>query len=268
MIHDDIGGDEETVKNTTLELLQAAHKTFYHPSNMVFVLVGNFDPTKMMQLIRHNQSRKPISKPLKYKLNNQVEPKEVVKELDSIKKDVPFDKTAILYKLPQVRKSVRPENLELQNLSGQILLDILFSRSGDVNQYLIENKIVALPVSASYLNEFRTSNLVLISADVIDNDRFIKIVKEAMIDYKKLVTKDKIENHKRTLIGMYLNSFNDTERIGIEFVTDQFKGISYFDKLDLINKINYNSVDKMARTFLKGQITVYTINKENSDNNG
>jgi predicted Zn-dependent peptidase len=262
MIKDDIGGDEQTVRNTTLELLQAAHKTFYHPSNMVFVLVGNFDPTKMMQLIRQNQFKKPITNPLKYKVNKAVEPKNVVVESSTIKMDVAFTKTAILYKMPAVRKNVSPEKLELNNLSGQILLDILFSRSGDINNYLLENKIIALPMNASYLNEFRTSQLVLITADVLDSDQFISTVKESIKDYKKYLTKEKIENHKRTLIGQYLNSFNDTERIGVDFISDLFKGISYFDKMELISKINYQSVVKMAETILKGQVCTYIIDKE------
>ena len=44
----------------------------------------------------------------------------------------------------------------------------------EVNQYLIE-EVSSRSVNASYINEFRTSNFVLIT-DVLDVDRFIKIV--------------------------------------------------------------------------------------------
>ena len=186
MIRDDIGGDTNTVKATTLELLLSAHKTFYHPSNMIFVLIGNFDPTKMMQNIRHNQNKKMTAKPLKYQKFKKIEPREVVKEFESINMDVAFDKVAILYKLPKVRVNVTSKKLELKALHGQVVLDAMFSSSGEVNQYLIEEGVIPRSVNASYINEFRTSNFVLITADVLDVDRFIKIVTTAWMILKNI----------------------------------------------------------------------------------
>lgn len=261
MIRDDIGGDTNTVKATTLELLLSAHKTFYHPSNMIFVLIGNFDPTKMMQNIRHNQNKKMTAKPLKYQKFKKIEPREVVKEFESINMDVAFDKVAILYKLPKVRVNVTSKKLELKALHGQVVLDAMFSSSGEVNQYLIEEGVIPRSVNASYINEFRTSNFVLITADVLDVDRFIKIVTTAMDDFEKYLTKGKVENSKKALMGRFITSLNNTERIGVEVANDYFKGLDYLDKPDIIEEISFNGAKKMGEKFKKAPRTVYVIKK-------
>lgn len=262
MIRDDIGGDINSVRNTTLELLTSAHKTFYHPSNMVFVLTGNFDPTKMMQLIRHNQNKRIVEKPLKYLKNKTVEPTSVVKEFDSSNMDVAFDKVAILYKLPKVRANTSARKLHLNEINGQILLDSMFASSGEVNQYLLDESIITRSVNASYVNEFRSSNLVLITADVLDSDRFIKIVTTAMEYYEKYLTKSKVENFKKALMGRFISSLNDTERIGIELASDFFNGLDYLEKLDVIEQVSFEGAKKMGYKFNKAPKSIYVIKKK------
>ena len=60
-----IGGTVESVRRTTIEMLQDCYKTFYNPSNMVGVFCGDFEPG---QIIRHlNKSITPYSPSLKTK---------------------------------------------------------------------------------------------------------------------------------------------------------------------------------------------------------
>ena len=61
-IHVEIGGTVESIHKITAKKLYDAYETFYHPSNMEVVLVGNFDPEAMVQLIEDNQSKKGYSK--------------------------------------------------------------------------------------------------------------------------------------------------------------------------------------------------------------
>ena len=47
--------DIESISKEDLEL---CYNTFYHPSNMFLVVTGNFDPEKIIQVIRENQEKK------------------------------------------------------------------------------------------------------------------------------------------------------------------------------------------------------------------
>ena len=53
-----VTGDEEDVKNITLEEINLVYNTFYHPANMFLVVTGNFDPDYLDVVIRENQNTK------------------------------------------------------------------------------------------------------------------------------------------------------------------------------------------------------------------
>src|SRR5690606_10229237 len=57
-INQDIGGTVESIKEITKEKLYTVYETFYHPSNMVLVVVGNFDVNECIKTIRNNQQNK------------------------------------------------------------------------------------------------------------------------------------------------------------------------------------------------------------------
>ena len=76
-IRNDIGGTLQSIKEITYQDLLTCYQTFYHPGNMIFVLVGNFDVDAALKTISENQAGKtfPPFKPIKrryYLENNQV----------------------------------------------------------------------------------------------------------------------------------------------------------------------------------------------------
>ena len=56
----DIAGTIESIDEITAEHLYECYETFYHPSNMVFFVVGAVDPEEMMEFIKKNQNDKDI----------------------------------------------------------------------------------------------------------------------------------------------------------------------------------------------------------------
>ena len=53
-----VTGEVEDVKGTSVKELQSVFDTFYHPSNMCLVLVGNFDLEHVLNLIKEDQNNK------------------------------------------------------------------------------------------------------------------------------------------------------------------------------------------------------------------
>ena len=50
-VHTEIAGSVEEVMKTTPELLYKCYNTFYHPSNMAVICVGNIDPEKLGDIV-------------------------------------------------------------------------------------------------------------------------------------------------------------------------------------------------------------------------
>lgn len=61
-ISQDIAGTIESISKITAQDLYDCYNTFYQPSNMTLFLVGNFDETAMISLIKKNQAKKTFSK--------------------------------------------------------------------------------------------------------------------------------------------------------------------------------------------------------------
>ena len=60
-ITDDIGGTKESINQINKDTLQMCYNTFYHPSNMILVVAGNFDLDKTITLIENNQANKDFN---------------------------------------------------------------------------------------------------------------------------------------------------------------------------------------------------------------
>src|SRR5690625_1359829 len=73
----DIAGTVESIQTITKEDLYTCYHTFYHPSNMILSVVGNFNPEEMMHLIEENQAKKSFSEPEEIKRFFPEEPEEV-----------------------------------------------------------------------------------------------------------------------------------------------------------------------------------------------
>ncbi len=76
----DIAGTIESIAEITKEYLYLCYNTFYHPSNMMLVVVGNFDKENILKLVKENQDKKEFKPPFELKRNviieNMVERKE------------------------------------------------------------------------------------------------------------------------------------------------------------------------------------------------
>ena len=68
----DILGTEESIMATTYEDLRLAYDTFYHPSNMNLIVVGNFDPQALLAVIEANQARKRFELPCYQRVEEEV----------------------------------------------------------------------------------------------------------------------------------------------------------------------------------------------------
>ena len=54
-VRNEIGGTVESIKDIDKELLYKCHETFYHPSNMVLVVVGNVNEEEVINFVKENK---------------------------------------------------------------------------------------------------------------------------------------------------------------------------------------------------------------------
>ena len=96
----DVGGTVESIFNITPELLYKCHNTFYHPSNMILVIVGDVDPIYIRDIVLENQSKKQFIEDLIIDRKFDFEDEVVNNKTSSVNMDVVRPKVTVGIKLP------------------------------------------------------------------------------------------------------------------------------------------------------------------------
>ena len=88
------------IESITKSDLETCYNTFYHPANMFLVVTGNFDPEKIMQIIRENQEKKKFCDQKEIVVKEIKEPDNVFKEKEEITIETNVPKIAYTIKIP------------------------------------------------------------------------------------------------------------------------------------------------------------------------
>ena len=85
---DSIIGTKNSIDKITKEDLYKCYNTFYNPSNMYLVIVGDIDEEKTLSLIKENQSKKEFKKNINIKQEEKEEPLSIRVKEKVYKRDV------------------------------------------------------------------------------------------------------------------------------------------------------------------------------------
>lgn len=189
----DIAGTVETISHINKELLYTCYNTFYSPQNMFFIVVGDVDVEKTIELIEKN-----IKKYDKSNLNHDEIKKYIVEESKQINKreitremDIYMPLLCIGYKLEVVNEY---QNLKRQIIS-EMISDIYFSKISDFYESEYNKGIIADEISFDYEGTDNFSH-VIISASSTKVDE----LKEDVIQYIKKIKSEEVDLEKFNLV--------------------------------------------------------------------
>ena len=96
----DVGGTPKSVKSITKEVLYNCYNTFYQPSNMYLVIVGNFDKDSVLKVVKNNKKLKERKSNIPIKIIKTNEPYEVNKKNKELKiKNLVIPKSIATFKI-------------------------------------------------------------------------------------------------------------------------------------------------------------------------
>lgn len=148
-INQDIGGTVESIKEITKEKLYTVYETFYHPSNMVLVVVGNFDVNECIKTIRNNQQNKQFHPITNIKREYLCEDNQVLNSYGEVKMDILMPKVAVGLKLPY--EGLSGEELLKQELLLKILLEDVFGTTSNNYQEMLDKELITRSFSTNIL---------------------------------------------------------------------------------------------------------------------
>ncbi|MBD3109375.1 insulinase family protein [Bacillus sp. AGMB 02131] len=255
----DIAGTIESIDKITKDMLYECYNTFYHPSNMLLFIVGAVDPEKTMELIRNNQNSKTYEEASEIKRKNDTEPNEVEKQKHVIHMNV---------STPKVLVGIKPENKSLSGaellkneLTVNLLLDILFGRSSDMYEHLYSTGLIDGTFSYDYTRE-ENFGFAMIGGDSGKPDELADQIINYLLEKKEHddITEETLMRTKKKKIGGFLRSLNSPEYIANSFTRYAFYKTSLFEIVPVLESITLEDIQKAASELIsKERMTVCQV---------
>lgn len=213
MLHNDntkyqVAGNSEDVASIDLTDIEAAYKTFYHPSNMYVTITGNFNPEEALAIIEEKESEKKYSRKESITIIKEKEPNTVVKDYEEITRDIENEKVNIGLKIPYSSfSSLKLTRLQI-NVYISIITNVMFGRTSELREKLTQGNIITdgLYVSRTYLDNHILINIM---ADTPYPKRFIRLMEEGINSFT--IEEEELTRKKRVAISNLIRCFDDIE---------------------------------------------------------
>ena len=255
----DIAGTVESIQAISPELLQTCYDTFYHPSNMNLLMIGNFVPEKMMETIRQNQAGKTFlpAKPIQRTL-----PQASIQDIIRYKEiEMDVQRPKVMLGVKGLDADVTGNQAEKYKIYGSLLLELLFGRSSTHFIDLYDNGLIDDSFGYSF-NLDRSFNFMAIESDTEEPKLLEDKLKRILLDWETdaNLKNEKFDLLKKSMIGEQLQAFNSLEYIANHYSTLLFSGAELFEVVPLIEETSLEDIRSFAEGYLKEQnMSTYVI---------
>ena len=251
----DIAGTVESISHITPELLYDCCLSFYNPSNMFLVMVGDIDCDKVTQYIDKYVCTEKNAGGIERQKPG--EPETVVKKYISQKLSVSKPIFLIGFKEKETHISGR-ELLKKQAMT-KILMEILFGKSSEFfmelySEGLIDatfDKDTEIEKSYGFSSISGESNK---PKEVYERViRFIEKMKSAKLD------KEDVERSKRVLIGKELRKYNSVEKIGNDFIRAFMNDFDPMEFNSIVEEITAEELEARLKEHFDAESCVLSV---------
>ena len=237
----DIAGTVKSVSETTYETLNQVYQLFYHPSNMVMVIVGDVDVEALIHLIETELKQFP-------KRPSLIE-KQLLKEDEFIRNQSPEFKHKEL-SIPMLMMGVRLKLDALSTMQEQLLDDVklsflltgIFGKGAKPYHDLMKKRLIN--DSFDYFESFeKTYGHIILFTETkkVETTRLAltEVFNNIMVEKPDLL---QFSLSKRKIIGEYLQIFNNISHLGNSFLEYYLKDVNMFEFYQSLESISYEDV--------------------------
>ncbi len=252
----EIAGTKESIAEIDKGLLYLCHGTFYHPSNMIMVVVGNVDPDEVFSKIKSTIGSVK-TKPLKINRIFETEPEEPNLKTSSEKFDVATPRFFAGFK--DLPLTVAGHERALRDIGMTVLFDFMLGKSSPLYEKLYASGLINGTFSIEYTIEENYS-FSCMAGESKDPDEAVRMIVEGIEEIKnsgidQLTIERLLKAHK----GKNLRSLDSVERIAHSFLDLIFKECILFDYFDLYDRITVDYLETLLREHFNHQY--FTVSK-------
>lgn len=244
----DIAGTVDSINKITKDDLYTCYNTFYHPENMTLFIAGNFQPEKMMELIKTNQAGKNFQPMDTIRRHYPDEKAEVAKRENHITMPVQVPKCTVGIK--ESVTELRGEAFLNQDLLQGMVLDHFFSKGGSFYQELYDAKLI----DSSFFYETnleKNFGYSLIGGNTEEPERFAEKVKQQLFSTNQFtLSEEAFHQMKKKKIGQLLRAMNSLEYVANKAIHYHTVGVDFFKVIKTVQSFTLEEVNAFIRDWI------------------
>lgn len=251
----EIAGTIKSVSQITKELLYDCYNTFYTPSNMVVVAVGDLNPDEVFSIVDNMIQFKDIKVEKKY----PEEPIELNKEYKEQKLAVSMP---LFYM--GIKDNLRVSGVELlkRRIALGIVLSYTMGRSSTLYNRLYEEGLI----NESFRYEAaldRGYGYLAWGGQSIDPKKTGSIINQTLKELAdKGIDQEAFMRIKKSHQGMFIRSLNSVDNIAREIMDSFFNGTCYFDVGKVYKELDVEYTNKALNEVFSNNTALSVINPQ------
>ena len=255
----DIAGTVESISEITPDVLYKCYNTFYHPSNMIMVICGDFVPEEIIEEVKKRLVNKETSQG---EIKRIYPPKEdeINKPYKEVEMEVSNPLFAIAYKDTEDLKENR-EQIVAKHIAIEIILNMIIGKSSELYKELYENGDLLAEPSLDY--EFSDEYAhIIISGQSKAPEKIQEKIKEVVRKYKENgLDSEHFNRIKKKIYGDYVVEYNSVSDIARMFLADKMKKINSFDYIEEYNTVTKEYAEEVLKNVFKEDKMVLSVIK-------
>ncbi|MDE5977883.1 MAG: insulinase family protein [Turicibacter sp.] len=254
----DIAGTVESIQPITAELLYECYNTFYHPSNMLLFVIGDFDVEEMMKLVRENQAKKDYQKQSPIPREYPKEEPHAVRAESILEMEVGTAKVFVGIK--DVNTSEDGNYLLRKEVALDIIFDLMFGSSSAYYEEMLDKGYIN--DTFGYETNCESSfGFSMIGGDTRYPNELAQSIKEKLLLIPTMIFDEEEFNRiKNKKVGRFLSALNSVEFIANQFTQYAFNGVQLFSILDILEQLTIADLEKLAKDyFVEDRMSIFKL---------
>lgn len=253
-------GTHDEVNSITREMLETCYHTFYHPSNMFLIVTGNFNPEKIINVIKDKFKDKEYAKREKLYKKKYKEPDKVVREYEVIDMNTNVPKYSYNIKINVDKIKIDKRKL---NIYMYLLYTLTFGETSSFDDRLKREGIITSSIYYSLL-DIGSHYIISLINNTYEYEKLEEEIEKALSDIK--IDENDFNRKKKVLISNEIFSYEDMEMVN-DMILDNilFDNKIPDDIIDIINSLNTKELEDIIKNidFSNKSIVIIKNKKEN-----
>ena len=250
----DVAGTVESINKITKDILYSCYNTFYHPSNMILAVCGNFKPEYILNLIKENMEH--FDKQGKIQRIYPTEKSEIFQKERIEEMEVSIPAFVI-----GIKDEVENTDIIKKELILNIILNCIFDENSKLFKELYEEGLIITEPDLEYEYSDIYSHMMIFSYSKDPNKVFEKVKEEIRILKENGLEEKAFNRVKNKIYGRLITSYNSPGQFGRIFMRDYMNNIISFDYLNEWNNINIEDANKELKDrFVEDKMILSIIN--------